>query len=125
LEEERRETISELNESRENTAEPITLTVSRTYKASGEVVANDDWQETLIVREFLSTPARVGVDLSQTVNMGNFESVRVGVLLQIPCYAEEAGGAYEFASKFCKERVVAERDAAVDWAKKKGAGNLF
>lgn len=125
LEEERRKTLTDLNESHEHAAEPLVLTVTRTYKASGAIVAHDDTSETIDVREFLTTPARVGVDLSQTVNMGNYESVRVGVLLQVPCYPEEAGGAYEFASRFCKERVVAERDAAAEWAKKKGAGNLF
>ena len=110
---------------RETAAEPLLLTVLRTYKISGEVVSHTETSETLTVREFLSPPARVGVDLSQTVNMGNYESVRVGVTLQVPCYPEEAEGAYEYASKFCKERVVAERTAASEWAKKKGASNLF
>ena len=127
LEEERRETISQLNESPDDTTgQPLLLTVFRTYTSEGARLAHEEVSKTLQVQEFISAPARVGVDLSQTVNLGNYESIRVGVNLQIPCYAEEAENAYEYASRFCKQRLVAERDAAKEWAKRqKAAGNVF
>jgi len=47
------------------------------------------------IRPFATDPARVGVKLGRTINLGNYESARIDVSLDIPCYAEEATGIYK------------------------------
>lgn len=59
--------------------------------------------------------------LSQTVNMGNYESLRIEVSLRVPCYPEEAVAAYEYAAAFCKERLVAEREGVAETGSKRSA----
>lgn len=46
-------------------------------------------RERLSVRKFLVEPAYVRVNAGVTVNMGNYQSLRVDVSLSVPCYAEE------------------------------------
>lgn len=46
-------------------------------------------QRTIDVRPFITTPATVTVKRGQTINLGNYESARLDVAIQMPCYREE------------------------------------
>jgi len=52
---------------------------------------------------------RVGVGL--TINIGNFESCRLDVALELPCISEDAEEAYGVAKAFVDTKLEAERDA--------------
>jgi hypothetical protein len=80
------------------------LTVSRHYK-SPEHSSEDSDYEDLDVAVFETDPAHVEVLLGRTMNMGDFESVRVDVRVQVPCYVEEMDSAYDFAHSFARERI--------------------
>jgi len=64
-------------------------TVTRTVlgQATGE-------QEKIKVKVFATETARVAVMKGRTVNMGNWESVKVGVTISVPCYVEEIVDVY-------------------------------
>ena len=44
---------------------------------------------TIKIRPFKSAPAQVSLSVGETINMGNYESARVDVGLQLPVYPEE------------------------------------
>lgn len=105
--------------------EPLVITTSRTFRKGGKALDEESSAENLEVRDFLVPPARVGVEIAQTVNMGNYESVRLSVMVQAPCYMEEVSEAYEHVVAFAKDRLARDRDELAAWAKKKSAQNLF
>lgn len=66
--------------------------------------------ETIEVRNFQTEPARVAVDYGLTINLGNYESARIGVSITVPCYLEEANDAYTFAVDWVSERISKEKE---------------
>lgn len=91
-----------------------TRTVTRQYKKTfpgGEKVESPQQvlaDEKLVVHQYVTAPATVGVSLGQTINLGNFESVRIDVSVTVPCYREEIEDAYVWAKDFAEERMKAE-----------------
>jgi len=55
-------------------------------------------------------PAKVAYWGSAKVNTGNYENVDCGVSISVPCYLEDAEGAYEYAKKFVSDRLQEELD---------------
>jgi len=76
------------------------ITTSRTYKESRVVKKEEMDEERMEVRVFHGPVAEIGVDARMTINMGDFESVQVGVSVRLPCYVEELDAAYNAAKKF-------------------------
>lgn len=66
-----------------------TVWVNRTFKSGGEVVGEDQVQEPIEVRVFQTVPAMVEAKLGRTINLGNYESIRLEVGVSYPCYREE------------------------------------
>jgi len=64
--------------------------VSRTLLEYGQEIAEKEKQRKLVARLMLGEATRVGINKSVTLNMGNYQSIRVGVSLEVPCYTEEA-----------------------------------
>lgn len=50
------------------------------------------------IRVFETQPASVSAKAGRTINLGNYESVRIEVGVSIPCYAEEVEVGLEAAS---------------------------
>jgi hypothetical protein len=95
-------------EANEKQAE-TTITVTKAFgkRGAGETVT----EEVVAVRKFVVEPAKIGVSKGLTINLGNFESARIDVSIQVPCYAEEAAEAFEYASAFVEDRLTTERAA--------------
>ncbi len=70
-------------------------------------------QEILSVHRFLTEPAKVAVDYSMTVNLGNYQSLKIGVLVSVPCYKEEIDKCFNFVSDYVKNRLNKELINAV------------
>jgi hypothetical protein len=93
------------------------LTVQRQFTRSGrDVGLAKDVSESLEVRQFATEPAQVAVKMGMTVQLGNYESVRVDVSLTVPCYFEEHEVAYEYARGFVEKRVIDEANEAKRYA---------
>jgi len=83
----------------------VTKTFFKNKKQLGDAVEDD---EILMVHDFSVEPARVGVEFGITVNMGNFESAKLAVRVEIPCYVEEIEEVYQRASDFAEEKAKKE-----------------
>lgn len=84
-------------------------TVSRTHlgQQTGE-------SEKINVKLFATTPAKVSVGLGRTVNLGNYESARVDVMITVPCYVEEIPEVYKETLIAVSGLVGAEVDNIID-----------
>ena len=70
-----------------------------------ETVSN----ERIRIRPFISAPASISVKAGITINLGNYESARVDVMLTMPCYPEEVDQVYEDTKDWVDSRVDHER----------------
>jgi len=64
-------------------------------------------EETIEITPFESEAACVALDAGMTVNMGNYQSARVGVMIAMPCYPEEVEAVYGTV-KATVEKIVQE-----------------
>lgn len=81
---------------------PMTALVTRTF---GKIGLPESKEEPLEVRAFVTPPAHIELGYGLTLNIGNYESARIDVKLNVPCYREEVDEAYEWARKWAEERV--------------------
>jgi len=91
----------------EEIVEAATLHVRRYLKGPNEEGESSE-PETVAVRKFLTAPARVGLKLGLTKEMGGFESARVDVNLSMPCYVEEVKDASRLVDKFVTVKLLNE-----------------
>lgn len=68
----------------------VTTTMLENGTAKGEPIVKQDKE----VKVFLTSPANVGVGVSYTRNLGNMESCKINVMLNMPCYNEEVDEAF-------------------------------
>jgi hypothetical protein len=61
--------------------------------------------ERIRIRPFVSHPASISVKAGITINLGNYESARVDVMMTMPCYPEEIDGVYEDVKSWVDGRV--------------------
>ena len=65
-------------------------------------------EESVQVGIFKSEPARVNCQVGLTINLGNFESARIDVGFNCPCYPEEMPEVYTHLKGMVEERVQGE-----------------
>ncbi len=82
-----------------------TITVERSLTRDNAVVNSESESDTISIHQFATEPASTGVSLGITINIGNFESVRIDVTCKVPCYTEELPQAFEFAQNFAEARL--------------------
>lgn len=59
-------------------------------------------------------PCIVGMEASYTHNLGNYQSARVAVTLQVPCPHDEIDSVFEFAKSWVNDRLEAMTDELVN-----------
>jgi hypothetical protein len=83
-----------------------TAVVSKTHLQKGQAIAEDAHQESAGEPKLLEGPTcNVGVDASFTKNLGNYESMRIGVSLHIPCGHGEIDEVFEFGKEWVNARM--------------------
>lgn len=75
-------------------------------------------EETIEITPFESEAACVALDAGMTVNMGNYQSAKVGVMIAMPCYPEEFDAVYKTV-KATVEKIVQEEVAELMEQRKK------
>lgn len=55
-------------------------------------------------------PAYVRISAGLTLNLGNFESLRIDCAVELPCLPEDLESAYEEASDFVQEKIAQEEE---------------
>jgi len=89
--------------------EPIVFRVQRQYKESGDLVIDPEEEtEEIEVQGFHVEPAHATLQVSHTLNMGQYWSTTVRVGMDVPCYREEYEKAFEFVVKTITERLAGE-----------------
>lgn len=81
------------------------VTVARTYRISGIDEREESDAILTPVHRFVTKPAEVSVGLGATVNLKNYEFVRIDVRVTLPCYKEDVEAAYEEALKFANAKL--------------------
>lgn len=84
------------------------MTVTRQYGYLGKEEHEEVENKELDIHRFQTEPASVFVKFGRTINVGNFESVRLDVGVNLPCYKEEIEGAYDKAVKFVVGKIQEE-----------------
>lgn len=74
-------------------------------KSEVTVTAKD---EVLEIKKFETTPAVVRRGYGLTMNLGNYESARIDVGIEVPCYIADIEKADEFARRFVDKRIKEE-----------------
>lgn len=87
---------------------PTTITITKQFKLQSGESESDPVNETIQVTKFETEPAKVRVGFGLTINMGNYESARLDVSVEVPCYKEQVDDAYERAKDWVEERVQRE-----------------
>ena len=95
-------------------SENSTIYVNRTVILNGEGRSESGAEDVISVHKFETEPAKVTVDYALTINLGNFESAKIGVSVSVPCYVAEIDKAYEFAQAWAEERLSREREMITD-----------
>lgn len=102
---------------RRREARPLELeTPEATILVSRTAYGNEAQEkETIRVPAFHTTPARVRVVGSVTRNLGDYNSARVEVMVEIPCYPEatDIDRAYAYASSLIDRYIPQELDKAL------------
>jgi len=102
--------------------EPGTITVNQTYTKGKVVTKETDDATPIDVGVFHTDTARVSYTQQMTLNMGSYESVKVGVTCTLPAYVEEIDEALVTAKEFVNEKLSVEVTKIKEYrAKKKGS----
>lgn len=73
-----------------------------------ETVAEKTDEKMIRVGVFQTASARVSINKGLTLNLGNYESARVSVGFDMPCYVEEVKEVTEVVNQMVEDRLQAE-----------------
>jgi len=65
------------------------------------------------IRPFETEAARVAVEAGRTLNAGNYESFRISIRLEVPCYVEEVLDVYQDTLLTVHELLEVESERAI------------
>lgn len=100
--------LQEANMALKIKSKPATATVSKQVSDKKTVISEDTKQEEV---ETPADPApteqqcEVGVEMSYTHNLGNYQSARVQVSLKVPCVHAEIDEVYDYAKGWVETRL--------------------
>jgi hypothetical protein len=86
------------------------IRVTRTRLRAGKVSEESEKSEKISVRTFASYPAHLSVNFARTVNTGNYNSIKIGIMAVVPCYPEEMQEVLEDLTEWVNDRM--ERNVA-------------
>lgn len=84
------------------------LRVQKTYIKDGKTTDEEQGEDVLVVRRFLTEPAKVGTSFKRTINTAPYESITIEASVYLPCYAEEAVEVVQHASAIVGKFVTSE-----------------
>ncbi|ANO57625.1 hypothetical protein [Vibrio phage vB_VhaS-a] len=70
-----------------------------------EIVRDEETPINIPDHEFTQPVANVGFQCSMTKNLGDFESVKVGISVHIPCYTHELDPTFGHAKTFVEDKL--------------------
>lgn len=93
--------------------EPGSVIMQRAFTHSGQIVRESEKSEPIHVRRFPSDVpvANITYGKGETINMGNYESIRIYVQISLPCPIEEIEQAYLAAEEFVAVKLEEETNS--------------
>ena len=88
--------------------EEVRLTVLKSISLSGEKTSDERSDEVIQVRKFETAPAYVRVSAGATKNLGDYESLRIDVAVEVPCYYEEVDAVIDDVAQYVSSRLESE-----------------
>lgn len=85
--------------------QPITGMVSSAKSVSGHTLAESVSESKTLHPGVFSNGMSITVEGGRTLNLGNFESARVGVTMTMPCTKETLEEAYTYATEWVSEKI--------------------
>ena len=83
--------------------------VSSQFSRAGKPVGEEETKEDMILVDVFETaPAEVEAKLGMTINLGNYESLRVDAGVKMPCYKEEIPKAQLLAFQIVEKELFAK-----------------
>jgi hypothetical protein len=98
------------------------LITTKMYNNGGIVSVPTDTTELIELPQFVGETAKVAFSVGQTVSLGNYESVKIDVLVSLPCHLPEVADCYKTARKMVLDRLVFEVKTLPAWLKQKREG---
>ncbi len=89
--------------------EKAVLTVSRVNYSKilnvTKIISEEHGEEVIDVIDFQAPFSRIRVSEGYTINIGDYQSARIDMSLEVPCYLEQANDAYTAARVFLEEKL--------------------
>jgi hypothetical protein len=82
--------------------------VENRFVFKSELQRETSSEELVSVRKFDGEVARIRRGYGLTLNLGNYESARLDVSIEVPCYVDDVAAADEWARQWVEARVVKE-----------------
>ena len=83
-------------------------TVTRVNNITKETDEIKEEEHRITVKPFVTNTATVSVKGGATINLGNYESGRIDVMLSVPCYIEEVEEIYKPIKEWVDNKVYDE-----------------
>jgi len=99
-----------MNEKETKTLQEGKATISVRRTQVDRVLQESMDEETINVRKFETDTARIMVAVGVTKNQGNFESLRLEVRAEVPCYIEEMSAVEKQLSEWVDNRISEKLD---------------
>jgi hypothetical protein len=87
------------------TAKPVVAHVSTSKAVKGAEVASSVEESKTLHKGVFTDGTLITVEGSRTLNLGNYESARVGVTLTVPCTKDTVDDAYEYATNWITGKI--------------------
>lgn len=89
--------------------------VRKQYRKLGKDEGEGELEEhQILVDVFETEPATAEGSIGLTINLGNYESLRIDVGARIPCYKEELTQAYQEVFRICGTEIMRRRREVED-----------
>jgi len=84
---------------------PVTGIVSTSKAVKGEEIAGSASETKVLHPGVFSNGMSITVEGGRTMNLGNYESARVGVSITVPCDKDSLNDAYAYATSWVSEKI--------------------
>jgi hypothetical protein len=88
-------------------AKPITTHTTKTTSHKGEIVKHDI-SESETVHKGVYGDMSLTVEAGRTINLGDYNSAKIGVTLTVPCFKDALNDTYEWASEWVNSQIEKE-----------------
>jgi hypothetical protein len=102
--------------------EKVTLSEKEGLIAVSKTVlkSQTEKKEKIRIRPFVTPTSTVAVKYGRTINIGNYENVKVEVFVAAPCYMEEIVDVYNQVRDLCAEFIEKEIDDLMNESSREG-----